>query len=108
MSMISYKDFEKMDLRTAQILNAQAVEGAEHLIKLDLDIGDEHRVTMAGIAPYYKPEDLIGKNVVMVANLEPKQIFGVESRGMILAAVQDDKPVLIQPDKDVPPGTLVC
>jgi len=72
-----------------------------------VDLGDEKRQLVAGIAKYYKLEDLIGKEIVVVANLEPKKLMGIESQGMLLAANVDGKPVILIPEKEVPPGTIV-
>ena len=84
--IILYEDFEKVDLRTAKVLEAEKVEGADRLLKLQIEVGEEKRQIVSGIAEYYSPEDLIGKMVIVVANLKPATIFGIESHGMLLAA----------------------
>jgi len=106
--MINFEEFQKIELKIAKILKAEKIEGSEKLIKLQLDLNEgEPRQILAGIAKSYEPEDLVGKELVIVANLEPKKIFGMESRGMLLAADDDGKPVLLKPDKEVSPGTKV-
>lgn len=83
---IGIEDFMKVDLRIAEIKQAEKVEGADKLLKLQLDVGGEPRQIVAGIALHYKPEELIGKKITIVANLKPAKIRGVESHGMLLAA----------------------
>jgi methionine--tRNA ligase beta chain len=105
--MISFEEFQKIELKVAKIIEAEKIEKSEKLLKLIVDLGDERRQLVAGIAKYYKPEDLIGKEIVVVANLEPKKLMGIESQGMLLAANADGKPVILIPEKEVPPGTKV-
>jgi methionyl-tRNA synthetase len=105
--MISFKDFQKIELKVAKIIEAEKIEKSEKLLKLIVDLGDEKRQLVAGIAKYYKLEDLIGKEIVVVANLEPKKLMGIESQGMLLAANVDGEPVILIPEKEVPPGTKV-
>ena len=105
--MISFEDFLKMDIRVGKVISAERVKNSVKLVKLIVDLGLEKRQLVAGIAGYYSPEELIGKNIVVLANLKPKKIMGIESQGMLLAAVVDNKPVLLTTDKDVPPGTKV-
>lgn len=107
-NIIKFSDFQALDLKIGKIKNAERVEGTDKLIKLLVDTGGDTRQLVAGIGDVYKPEELIGKNIVVLLNLEPKEIRGVESRGMLLAAVHDGKPVLITTDTDVPPGCVVC
>jgi len=97
---VSFNDFAKLDLRVATILRAERVENANKLFKLYIKIGDEKRTLAAGIAEHYSPEELEGKKIVVVANLEPKKLRGIESQGMLLAACTEDesKIVLITPD----------
>ena len=107
------EEFERLDLRIGRIKDAARIEGSKKLIKLEVDIGSGHehernRQLVAGIADEYKPEELIGKLVPVLVNLEPKKLMGVESQGMLLAVSVDGKPVLLHPDKDVPPGSKVC
>lgn len=104
--MVSYADFAKLDMRIGRIKKAERIEGSEKLYKLTVDVEGE-RTLVAGLAKYYKPEELEGKLVVVLVNLEPKKIFGVVSQGMILAAVDGDKVALLQPDGEVRPGAQV-
>jgi methionine--tRNA ligase beta chain len=106
--MISFEDFQKIELKVAKIIEAEKIERSEKLLKLIVDLGNEKRQLVAGIAKYYRPEDLIGKEIVIVANLEPKKLMGIESQGMLLAANVDGKPVILIPEKEVPPGTKIC
>ncbi len=92
---ISIDDFAKVDLRTAVVTAAEKVEGADKLLKLQLEVGGATQQIVAGISEYYAPEDLVGKTIVVVANLEPAVIRGVESNGMLLAASSDDSVVII-------------
>jgi len=103
--MINFKEFQKIDLKIATILDAEAVDGSEKLLKIQIDLGQEKRQLLAGIAQFYSCEDLIGKQIVIVANLEPRKMMGFESQGMLLAT--GDNPVLLIPDKQVNPGDKV-
>ena len=92
---ITYDEFAKVDLRVATVLQAEAVEGADKLLRLRVDIGSEQRTIFAGIRQSYRPEDLIGKQVIVVANLQPRKMrFGV-SEGMLLAAGPDSADVVV-------------
>jgi methionine--tRNA ligase beta chain len=104
---IKFEDFQKIDLRIGKISKAEKIEGSEKLLKLIIDLGDEKRQLVAGIAKYYKIEDLIGKEIVVVANLESKKLMGIESQGMLLAADVNGEPVILIPIKEVPPGTKI-
>jgi methionine--tRNA ligase beta chain len=104
---IKFDDFQKIDLRVGKVSDAKKVEGSEKLLKLIVDLGNEKRQLVAGIAKYYRPEDLIGKEIVVVANLEPKNLMGIESQGMLLAADVNGEPVILIPEKEVPPGTKI-
>ena len=104
---IDIADFAKLELRAARILEAEKVPGSKRLIKLQVDLGDERRQVVAGIAESYEPEAIVGRNVVIVANLKPAKLMGVESNGMVLAASRDGKAVLCTFAADVPPGTKV-
>ena len=100
-------EFQQVDLRVGKIVSAERVEGSEKLIKLQVDIG-ELRQLVAGIGKAYEPEALVGREIVVVANLEPRTLLGLESQGMLLAAHgDDDAPFLLMPDKEVPPGSAV-
>jgi methionyl-tRNA synthetase len=104
---IDIADFARIDLRVAQIKSAERVAGSKKLIKLQVDLGDAMRQVVAGIAEAYAPEALVGKKIVLVANLKPAKLMGVESDGMVLAASLDGKPFLCTFDTDVLPGTKV-
>ena len=104
---VSIDDFAKMDLRVAKVLAAEKVEGADKLLKLSLELGSETRTVVSGIAKHYKPEELVGKNVIMIANLKPVKLRGIMSEGMILAASEGDKLVLSTVDSDIPSGSEV-
>ena len=91
----------------ARILSAERVPNADKLLQLQVDLGSEKRQLVAGIAQAYEPESLVGKLIIVVANLEPARIRGVESQGMLLAADLDGRPILATFDEDVAPGTPV-
>jgi len=107
--MISYEDFAKLDLKTAEIKTAEKVENSNKLLKITIDIGGgEIKQIISGIAKYFTPEELIGKKIVVLINLEPKIINGLESQGMLLAASDKENGIsLIIPEKTVPSGTKV-
>jgi len=105
---VSFEEFAKMDIRVGRVVEAERVAGAKKLVKVLVDLGEEKpRQVVAGIAEYVNPESLLGKNVVVLANLEPKKFMGLESRGMLLAADVNGKPVLLTVEESVPPGTRV-
>ncbi|MFZ5517918.1 MAG: methionine--tRNA ligase [Candidatus Zhuqueibacterota bacterium] len=105
---IPYEDFQKVQLRIAKILHAEKVEKTEKLMKMQIDLGTEQRQIVAGIALKYAPDDLIGKQVVVVANLEPATIRGIESNGMLLAASNEDgEMALLIPDKEITNGSKI-
>jgi methionine--tRNA ligase beta chain len=105
---ISFDEFQKLDIRIGRILSAEKVAGTDKLIRMDIELGDEKRQIVAGIGDCYKPEELVDKKIPILANLEPKSFMGLESQGMILCAVLDNnEPVLIIPEKDVPSGTKI-
>jgi methionyl-tRNA synthetase len=105
--IIDINEFAKLDLRIGKIENAERVEGSKKLIKLEVDVGDETRQLVAGIAEEYNPESLIGKLVPILANLKPVKLMGVESQGMILAVDVNGKPILLHPDVEVPAGSRI-
>ncbi len=105
--MISFEDFQEMDLQVGTITEAEAITDADKLLLLSVSLGDEKRQVVAGIRQDVEDtDDLIDQQVVMVTNLEPKEMFGHESQGMILAA-RDETAQLIQPAQTVPDGTTV-
>ncbi|MBI2055519.1 MAG: methionine--tRNA ligase subunit beta [Candidatus Sungbacteria bacterium] len=102
--MISLDDFRKLELKIGRITAAERIEGSDKLLKLTVDLGTETRQIIAGIAKHYEPSALIGKQVPVLANLEPRMLMGLESQGMIVCADEDGKPVLLHPDREVPNG----
>jgi methionyl-tRNA synthetase len=106
-SEITIDDFKKVDLRVAEVLSAEAVEGTDKLLSLTVDAGSGPRTIVAGVAEYYSPEDLVGKKVILVANLKPAKVRGIESQGMLLAAVGKKDLSILSIDKDMPSGTKV-
>jgi len=107
MEYISFDEFKKMDLRVGEVIKAEKVEGTDKLLKLEVDIGTEKRTMVAGMADVYSPEDLIGKKVIVIVNLKPALIRGIESQGMLLAAEVEEKAFLPSFDRDIPSGTKV-
>jgi tRNA-binding protein len=102
--LVSPEEFARLDLRLAKVLSAERIEGSEKLIKLRVSLGDEERTLVAGIAHHYRPEDLVGKKILILANLKPKRIFGVESQGMVIALQEGDRVSLLVPDREVSEG----
>lgn len=104
---ITIEDFAKIQLRVAEILEAERVEGSDKLIKMKLKVGEETRQIVGGIARYYTPEELIGKKIIIVYNLEPKKLKGIESQGMLLAASTEGKMSLLTVDRDIESGAKI-
>ena len=105
---ISIDDFMKVELRVAKVLTAEKVEKSKKLLKLSVDVGTERRTLVAGIAEAYEPEALVGKSVVVVFNLKPAKLMGIESNGMVLAASPDGgKPTVVTFENPPDPGTRV-
>ena len=105
MDLIKFEDFQKVELKIAKILEAGRVEGSDKLLKLKVSLGEAgERQIVAGIGKSYEPDFLIGKEIAIVANLEPRMLMGLESQGMILAAKGEAGPVVLFPEKEVPPG----
>ena len=106
---INYQDFEKLDLQVAEIKQVEEIEGADKLYKLTISLGDEERTICAGIKEYYTKEELQNKKIIIIANLEPRTLRGIESQGMLLAAgsKETDTCVLLTTDKDIPQGTKI-
>ena len=106
--MISIDDFKKVELRVGKIVSAEEIEGAEKLYKLQVDMGTEKRQLVAGIKKFYSKEELEGKQVIVVANLEPAKLRGVESQGMLLAAIDsEEKITIVTTDKEVKEGSKI-
>mgnify|MGYP000285863124 CR=1 FL=1 len=105
---ISFEEFSKVDLRVGRIINAERIPRSKNLLKLTIDIGAANpKTAVAGIAKYYTPEELIGRHIAVVTNLEPRKIFGIKSEVMILAAQHGDKVIFIQPEKPIEPGSKI-
>jgi methionyl-tRNA synthetase len=105
--LISFKDFQKLKLRVATITEAERVEGADRLLKLQVSLGTEKRQLVAGVAEHYDPDALIGRKIIVLTNLEPATIRGVESQGMLLAASSSEGLALLQPDSELADGSEV-
>jgi methionine--tRNA ligase beta chain len=109
--IIEFSDWQKIDLRVAEIKKVEDIEGADKLYKLTINVGEElgERVICAGIKEYYTKKELKGKKIVVFVNLKPRLMKGIESQGMLLAAVSEDhsKVVLISPEKDIVPGCRI-
>jgi methionyl-tRNA synthetase len=108
MDNINFEYFTKMDLRVAEIKICEDIQGADRLYKLTIDVGEE-RVIVAGIKEYYTKEELVGKKIIIITNLEPRTMRGITSHGMLLAASSNDKSsvVLVVPDRNIPNGSSV-
>ncbi len=106
---VSFLDWEKIDLRVAEILEIEEIKGADKLYKLKIDLGTETRILVAGLKQYYTAQELEGKRIIVFTNLEPRKIKGIESKGMVLAAVSDDhnEVKLLQPDGVLELGSKV-
>ncbi len=107
MTEVAFADFKKSDLRTAKILDVSEIPGADRLWKILVDAGEEKKELVAGIKQFYTREQLLGKSVIIVHNLTPSVIRGVESRGMLLAVKHAGGLSVIFPDQDLPPGSPV-
>ena len=106
-SEIGIEDFMKVQLRVGEIVEAEKVKKANKLLKFSVKIGDETRTIVSGIAKYYTPEEMVGKQVVVVSNLKPAKLCGIESQGMLLCACTDDELTLVTPEKKMPTGATV-
>ena len=106
-NLITIDDFAKVELRVAKVIEAEKVEKADKLLKMQLQVGNEVRQVVSGIAKYYTPEEMVGKTLILVANLKPAKLRGIESQGMILAASDENGLSLVTLDKDMPSGAQV-
>jgi len=104
---LTIDDFGRLDLRVAEVIAAELVPKSKKLLKLTVSLGDSQRTVVAGIAEHYAPGDLVGKKVVIVANLEAAKLMGIESQGMVLAGSAGDRLAVVTPDRDLPPGARV-
>ena len=105
--MIDIERFFESELKVATVTAAEPIPNSNKLLKLTVDLGSENRVLVAGIAKEYPTEQLLGRQIVMVANLQPAKLMGIESQGMVLAASVEGTPVLLRPDAPVPNGTRI-
>jgi methionyl-tRNA synthetase len=106
--LIGIEDFSRVQLQVGRVLEAEPVEGSDKLLKLQVLLGEDRRQIVAGIRKNYEPIDLIGRQVIVVANLKPAKLRGVESQGMLLAAVDENGgAILLQPDREAPEAALV-
>ncbi len=108
-STIPFSDWEKLDLRVGKILEVEDIEGADKLYKLTVDIGNEERTVCAGLKNHYTKKELKGKKIILFTNLAPRKLKGIESQGMVLAAVSEDESevILLAPEKDIDIGSKV-
>jgi len=107
MSIISYDDFTKLDIRVAKIVSTEKIPGKTRIIKGTIDLGEEKRDVIIGGAEFYEPEDMVGRQVIVITNLEPKKMAGIESNAMLLAADVNNKPYWLTVNEDVPLGTQI-
>ena len=107
MEIVNFDDFSKLNIRVGKIISAEEVEGSNKLIKMKVNIGDEERQIVAGISKYYSLDELTNKTVIVLINLEPRKIFGIESQGMLLASIDGDEVSLLQTDKEMIPGSEI-
>ena len=109
--LISFSEFKKIVFKVATIKAVEEIPGAEKLVKLIIDLGNEERQLVAGIKKFYSIDELVGKQIIVVANLQPAKLKGIESQGMLLAAIEIDegqeKIALLMPDKKIKEGSLV-
>jgi len=105
--LIKIEDFDKIDLRVGKIVEAERVEGSDKLLKLQIDLGEEKRQILAGIGKAYLPEELINKSVVVIINLEPRMMMGMESQGMVLAVKDNNNLSVLVPDKEIILGSKI-
>jgi len=105
--MITINDFNRLDIRIGKIITAEQIPKSKKLIKITVDLGNERRTLVAGIAETYTPESLTGKLVPILTNLQPVTLMGVQSNGMILAADMESKAIVLTVDREVTPGTKV-
>jgi len=111
MEIINFSDWEKLDLRVGKIIKVEDIEGADNLYKLTVDLGNKigKRIVCAGLKNHYSKDELKGKKIILFTNLAPRKLKGIESQGMILAAVngEEDKVILLAPESDIEVGSKV-
>lgn len=106
---ITFVDFEKMDMRVGEVKEASLVEGSKNLIKIKVDLGEDYGIVeiLSGLAKWYTPEEITGKKYTFLANLEPKQMMGMNSNGMLLVADEVEKPILLAVDNNLKNGLVI-
>jgi methionyl-tRNA synthetase len=105
---MNIEEFKKIDLRVGKVITAEKIKNSENLLRLEVDLGGEWRQIVSGIAKFYSPKELINKEIIIVYNLEPKIIKGIESQGMLLAAEDEKGNIsLLTPDKPISPGSKI-
>ena len=105
--LLNLRDWEKIDLRVGQIIEVEDIEGADKLYKLTVNLGEDKRIVCAGIKEHYSKEELQDKKIILFVNLTPRKLRGIESQGMILAAVSEENIILIAPERDIEVGSRV-
>jgi methionine--tRNA ligase beta chain len=106
--MVNFEDWKKIELKVARVISAERIEGSEKLLHLVVSTGEEKRQIIAGIGKTYEPEKLVDKQIIIVANLEPKSLMGIESQGMVVAATNEEgRPTIIIPESPVLDGTVL-
>jgi methionine--tRNA ligase beta chain len=105
--VVPFVDFQKLEIRVGKVVKAERIASSKKLIKLKVDIGNELRDIVAGVAEYYKPEELQEKNLIIMTNLEPRKVMGIQSQGMILAADVSGRPYVIFAEPSIPAGARV-
>ncbi len=108
-SIIAFQDFDKLDIRVGEVTEASMVEGSKNLIKLQVDLGKDYGIViiLSGLAKWYTPDLIQGNKYAFLANLEPKQMMGLSSNGMVLVADDQEKPVLLQVDNTLKNGLVI-
>lgn len=105
--MITFDHFKQIELKVAQVIDCKKVEGADKLLQIEIDLGEERRTIVAGVAKWYNVDEMIGKKIIVVVNLQPAKIRGIESNGMLLAAQSGNSLSLITVDKDIAAGAKI-
>jgi tRNA-binding protein len=106
-TLITYDDFAELDIRVAKIIEVEKIQGKTKIVKGIIDLGFEKRTVIIGGAEFYQPEELVGRTVIALVNLEPRKIAGIESGAMLLAADTNEKPYWLTVNEDIPLGTPI-
>lgn len=107
MEEISIEEFHKLDIRVGRVVECEKVEKSRNLLKIIVDLGEEKKQIISSISNYYTPEEMMGKQLIILNNLEPAKFMGLESQGMLLAVEDDNGVSLLKPDREMVPGTRV-